>query len=270
MTLPGLRKYAVAALAAVLGGCTWWHGDEITIFDETERNFRVSPNPKFSWVGLEQLRANPSTYKLMEVQFDVLLNRVGERIFVPFYSTFRQEDHIGFSAWAADAPIWMPSERVRSLPTLYVRKDSASVQSLLDAGRFAYVRLKGRVMGDFEQIPFIEIVYVEVLESQAFTEESLADLGAAMESISAKRPAQAIQRLEAALQSNLIGTARALAHFTLGRLYEERGDHENAALHYEATLWDDESNVAAWDGWQRSVEALEKKRALEAGRAPQK
>jgi tetratricopeptide (TPR) repeat protein len=260
MTASGLRTCGAAALAAaVLSSCAYWHGDLERLVDQSERNFWLDADPHFKNVSLNEIAANPTSYKLMEVAFDAILDRNNEQVFLAFYSTVRQEDFIGFSVWPADAPLWSPAGRGRSIPTLYMSKDNRGLQTLLSAQRYAFLHIRGRVMNDFEQLPFISVSYVEELMPQAYTEESLVALKAGMDAAAQKRPAQAIENLDKAVKLPLTPAVRAKARLQLASLYEDRGDLENAAVQYEAVLWDDAENTAAWDGWKRCVAALRQK-----------
>lgn len=263
MTDSGLRKFTALGLLAglaALNACTWWHGDLERLADQSGRNFRVDPDRPYKMVTLSAIQANPSSYKLVDVQFDAIMNRSDEAIFVTFYSTFRQEDFLGFSVWPVESAIWEADQWLKSVPTLYMRKDNAQLQNVIDAGRYALVQIKGRVMTDYEKLPFIDVHYLEIIDPYAYSEETLAALRSGMMASAEKKPAQSIQKLELALQGPLHGRARAMAHLELGRLYEERGDFQNAAMHYESVLWDDPGNVAAWDGWERTAKAAERKR----------
>lgn len=260
MIRSGVRRWGVLALCSALGACTYWHGDLERLADQSGRNFRIAPDKVYKPTTLGAIVAHPASYKLMDVQFDAVLNRLDEQIFVPFYSTFRQEDYLGFSAWPAEMDLWVPENRLRSVPTLYMRKDNEGISNLLTSRRFALVQIRGRVMGDFEQRPFVEVHYVDVLYPVAYTEATLADLGAGFSAVSAGKADEAIARLESALAGYLYGPVRARANLDLGRLYEARGDFARAAARYEDVLWTDPYNDEAWKGWARCQEAAERQR----------
>jgi tetratricopeptide (TPR) repeat protein len=265
MTHSGLRTFATLGLLAglaALNACTYWNGELERLADQSGRNFKIDPDRPYKYVDLRDVQESPSSFKFAYVQFQAIMNKKDAKIFVTLYGTFRQEDYMSFSAWPADAAIWEEDQWVKSVPTLYMRKDNEGLQTLIDAERYALVQIKGRVANDFEQLPFIEVHYIEVVDPFAYSEETLADLRGAMAALSDKKPAQTIERLERALEGPLHGRARAMAHFQLGKLYEERGDFDKAAMHFEAVLWDDPDNVAAWEGWERNVKASERKRSM--------
>jgi len=108
MTDAVLRKSFVAGLLAILGavnGCTYWHGDLERIVDQSERDFRRDLVGPFADVPMKAVLANPTTYKHVNVRFDAILNRVGEKAFVPFWTTFESERFMSFSAWPGDSSI---------------------------------------------------------------------------------------------------------------------------------------------------------------------
>jgi hypothetical protein len=259
-----LRKLPALLLAlSALGACTFWTRDAERLCDQSGRDFTIDPDKNYKHVDLAEVMARPSSFKLADVRFQAIVNRKDESVFLPMYTTFRQEDYISFSAWPVEAKLWESAERLKSLPTLFMRKDNPSLQNLIDTGRFSLVDIRGRVMGDYEQIAWIECFYVDEVTPVLYTEESLVDYKAGMEAYAENRPAQAIAKLESAVKSPLSPRVRVQVRLVLGKLYEARGDFEHAAFHYDAILTEDEKNQAAWDGWDRCAKALEAKRAAE-------
>ncbi|HXG60915.1 MAG TPA: hypothetical protein VNO22_06065 [Planctomycetota bacterium] len=268
MIRSGVRRWGVLALCSALGACTYWHGDLERLADQSGRNFKIAPDKVYKHTTLGAIAAHPSSFKLMDVEFDAVVNRLDEQIFVSFYSTFRPEDYFGFSAWPAEAELWVPEQRLRSVPTLYMNKDNQDMEELLSLRRFALVRLRGRVMGDFEQRPFVEVHYVDVLHPAAYSEATLADVGAGFAAVSDGKSDEAIARLERALEGLLHGPVRGRANLELARLYEARGDYGRAAARYEDVLWTDPYNDEAWEGWTRCTEAAERQRREAAAQQP--
>lgn len=266
-----LRKLPALLLAmSALGACTHWTTDGKRIVDQRDRDFTIDPDKHYKNVDLAEVMAHPSSYKLADVHFQAIINRRNESIYLPMYTTFRQEDYISFSAWPADAHLWESADRLRSLPTIFMRKDNPSLQTLVDSDRFALVDIRARVMGDYEQIAWIEVYYLNEVSPLLYTDQSLVDYKAGMDANAQNRPAQAIAKLEAAVRSPLAPRVRVYARFTLGKLYEGRGDFEHAAYHYDAILMDEENNEAAWDGLERCEKALEAKRSAEGGQPRKK
>jgi hypothetical protein len=266
-----LRKLPALLLAlSALSACTFWTRDCERLCDQSGRDFTIDPDKNYKHVDLAEVMARPSSYKLADVRFQAIINRRNESVFLPLYTTFRQEDYISFSAWPAEARLWESSERLKSLPTLFMRKDNPSLQNLIDSGRFALVDVRARVMGDYEQVAWIEVYYVDEIIPVLYTEQSLMDYKDGMEAAATNRPAVAISKLEAAVKAPLAPRIRVQVRLTLGKLYEARGDFEHAAFHYDAILTEDEKNQAAWDGWERCEKALEGKRAAESNQPNQK
>ena len=266
-----LRRFTALVLALVaLGACTRWTRDGERIIDQTGRDFTIDPDRRYKHIDLSEIMANPSSYKLLDVRFRAVINKYPESIYTPLYTTFRQEDYSSFSAWPAETRLWEPQERLRSVPTLFMRKDNPNFQNLIDSRRYALVDIRARVMGDYEQLPWLEVFYVDEVIPLLFTDDSLADYNAGTEAYSKNVPAQAIAKLESAVKAPLSPKVRVEVRMILGKLYEARGDFARAAVHYDAILIDDEDNNAAWDGWERCEKALEAKRAAEGVPKPRR
>lgn len=262
MTDAVLRKFVVAGLLAAvttLSSCTYWHGDLERIVDQSERDFRRDLVGPFNEVDVKNVLANPTAFKYLHIRFNAVLNRIGEKGFIPFLTTFDPENFMAFSVWAGDAKLWEPDARARSYPLLFIRKDSASVPDLLGAGRFSLVRISATVMSDYEMKPWLNVNRVEVIESQVYTEDALADLAMAKEAVAAKKPAVAIRHYEDALKGIWTTALRLDIHLTLARLYEGRGDLENALVHFKGALTNDQDNEEALAGVERTQKALEAK-----------
>jgi tetratricopeptide (TPR) repeat protein len=265
MTGSVLRKASALGLLAALTGCTYWTNDLNRIVDQSERDFTFTPEGRFNHVDLADVAANPGSYLLSKVQFDLVFNRRNEQIFIPFWTTIKQEDYMAFSAWPAGARLWEQGDR-RSIPTLYMHKrGNPYLQTLLDTERYSLVHVKGIVMWEFDERPFIEIYDYEVVSPAVYSDQSLSDLYAGLAATSQKRPAVAIQKLEASLGGVWTRSGRLLIHLQLGALYSERGDWEAAATHYEAALLNDPANAEAEAGLNRARKELERKAAIESG-----
>ncbi len=267
MTVSVLRTFAALGLAAALGACTHWPTDLDRIVDQSGRDFTFDPSSNYKHVDLGDVAANPSSYVLMPVQFDLVFNRHNEKIFVPFWTTIKEEDYTAFSGWPASYRLWDGSER-KSVPTLYMHKRyNPNLQMLLDTERYSLVRIKGYVMWEFDDRPFIEVRQYEMLSSAVYDDQSLSDMYSGLEAVSQKRPAVAIEKLEASLRGVWTRSGRLLVHLRLGALYSERGDWEAAATHYEAALLNDPASVEGQAGLARARKELERKAAIESGGA---
>jgi len=262
MTDAVLRKFVVGGLLAgltALNACTYWNGELERIGDESERDFRRDLVGPFADVPLRKIIENPTPYKYTNVRFDAVLNRVGEKGFIPFLTTFDPENHTAFSVWAADAKLWEGDARSHSYPLLFLRKENPSIVDLFTAGRYSLVRISATVMSDYQIMPWFEVNRVEVLEAQVYTDDALAELSLAKEAVAAKKPAVAIRHYENALAGLWTTALRLEIHLTLARLYEGRGDMESALNHYKGALTNDPDNAEALKGVERSQKALEGK-----------
>ncbi len=267
MTDAVLRKFVVAGLLAgvtALSSCTYWNGELERICDESERDFRRDLVGPFSNVDLKDIIANPTAYKYEHVRFDVILNRQGEKTFIPFLTIFDPENYTSFSAWPADAKLWDADERGRSFPFFFLQRQNPSVYDLNAAGRFSLVRISATVMGDYELKPWFAVNRVEIIEPTVYTDDALVDLSLAKEAVAAKKPAVAIRHYENALAGIWTASLRLDIHLTLARLYEARGDIEKALDHYRGALTNDQDNVEALKGVDRTQKALEAKNAAPA------
>jgi len=264
MTDGVLRKSAMASLLVLVGAlnaCTYWHGDLERIVDQSERDFRRDLEGPFLTVDMKTVLANPTAYKHCDVRFDAILNRVGEKGFVPFWTTFTAERYIAFSAWPGDAKLWQSDDRARSHPLFFVTKNGPNTADLVTAGRFSLVRISGKVMGDYELKAWIEVNRVEIIEPHVYTDEALADLALAKQAVADKKPAVAIRHFENALTGIWTTELRLDIHLTLARLYEGRGDLESALNHYHGALTNDPDNDEALKGIDRIKAALAGKEA---------
>lgn len=264
MTDGVLRKCLAVALFAMVGAlnaCTYWHGDLERITDESERDFRRDLGGPFNPVSMKTVLANASAYKFVNVRFDAILNRVGEKGFIPLWTTFNTERFISFSAWPADAKLWQSDDRARSHPLFFVDKSGANIEELVGAGRFSLVRISGTVMGDYELQAWIEVNRVEVIESSVYTDDALADLALAKQAMADKKPAVAIRHFENSLGGIWTTPLRLEIHLTLARLYEGRGDLNSALTHYQGALTNSPDNAEAMKGVERTKAALAGKSA---------
>ena len=271
MTHGVLRKSVLAALLGLTGAfnaCTYWHGDLERILDQSERDFRRNLVGPFAEVSMKDVIANPSAYKFLNVRFDAILNRVGEKGFVPFWTTFESEHYLAFSAWSGDSKLWMAEERGRSHPLFFVDKRGPNVQDLVTAGRFSIVRISGTVMGDYEHKGWNEVNLMEVLEQSVFTDDALADMGLAKVAMAEKKPAVAIRHFESALKGIWTTPLRLEIHLTLAKLYEGRGDLQAALEHYRGAELNAPDNEEVLQGIERVKAALEG-RAAAPEAAPQ-
>jgi tetratricopeptide (TPR) repeat protein len=262
MTDAVLRKFVVAGLLAsvtALNACTYWHGDLERIVDESERDFRRDLVGPFAEVPLKRIIANPMAYKYEHVRFDAVLNHVGEKGFVPFLTTFDPENYVAFSVWSGDAKLWESGERAASYPLLFLRKQNPSSFDLFTAPRYSLVRISATVMSDYEMKPWLNVNRVEVMEAGVYTDEALAELSLAKDAVADKKPAVAIRHYENALKGIWTTSLRLDIHLTLARLYEGRGDVEQAIAHYKGALTNDPNNEEALQGIERNQKALEAK-----------
>ena len=259
MTDGVLRKSVVLGLLAILGavnGCTYWHGDLERIADQSERDFRRNLGGPFVDVPMKDVVANASAYKHVNVRFDAILNRVGEKGFVPFWTTFESERYLSFSAWPGDAKLWIPEERGRAHQLFFVDKKGANIFDLVQAPRFSVVRISGTVMGDFELKAWIEVNRIEVIEAAVYTDDALIEMGLGKVAAQEKKPAVAIRHFENSLNGIWTVPLRLEIHLTLARLYEGRGDLQAALTHYYGALENDEANQEAEAGIDRVKAAM--------------
>jgi len=266
--MTGIRMSAAAVLLSGLTACVYPGNDLERIADQSERRWGPGIGREFKEVSLKELSANAASYKYMDVKFHAIFNRRNEAIFVPFLTTFRQDDFMAFSCWDANAKLWEEADRMSFVPTLYIRKDYVDAAAITGASRYALVEIRGNVLGEFDDRPFVLVQWVTVLEPSLYTDESLASLGSGLAALSQKRPAVAIDKLEKALAGVWARDARLRIHLELGKLYGERGDWEKAILHFEGALANDAESAEAKSGLEKAREELARKQAVESGAPP--
>lgn len=260
--MTGLKKSAAVILLSSLSACTYWPDDFERIADQSERRFGPGIGRQFKPVSLREIAANATSFKHQDVKFVAIFHRRNEQIYVPLLTTFNSEKYTSFSAWPADAKLWDESERLTSVPTIYLPKDHADLTVLANAQRYALFLVRGQVVGDFDDKPFIEVFWLEELEPSVYTESALASLSAGYNAIEQKRPAVAIDQLEKALAGVWTRDARLDIHLKLAALYAERGDWDNAVLHYEGALANDPENATAKAGVEKAREEIARKAAI--------
>lgn len=260
--MTGLKKSAAVILLSSLSACTYWPDDFERIADQSERRFGPGIGRTFKPVSLRELAANATSYKHQDVKFTAIFHRRNEQIFVPLLTTFNSEKFTSFSMWPSDAKLWEESDRLLSVPTLYIPKDHKDLTILANADRYALFLIRGQVVGDFDDKPFIEVFWIEEVEQAVYTDEALASLSAGYTAIDQKRPAVAIDQLEKSLSGVWTRDARLDIHLKLAGLYAERGDWENAVLHYEGALANDADNAKAKAGLEKAREEIARRAAI--------
>ena len=74
--MASLRKFSAVLLGLMaLNACTFWTRDFERIVDQSGRDFTIDPDKHYKQVDLSDLAAHPSSYKLMDVRFQAILNR---------------------------------------------------------------------------------------------------------------------------------------------------------------------------------------------------
>ncbi len=271
MTHRGLRKAAtlgLLAMLAALGACTHISHDLVNLVDQSGRDFEKEPDRVYRDVDFAALLANPSSYKLMDVRFEAIFNRSDENVFVSMYSTFRSEDYAAFSLWPKGGRLWKIEDRKQSVPTFYMNKGNSSIGKLHSIERYSTVTICGRVMGDFENLPFMEVRYLRVTGGPAYADEALSGMIGGLNDVAERRPSQAIEKLKRAVEGTLPEEAKAMCCLQLAVVFEERGEFDAALNYYHGALQNDRDNVIAKEGAGRVQTALDRKRALEEEKEP--
>lgn len=258
-----LRVGALVGLVAAMSACTYWSDDFENIVDQSNRDFERDPGKRYMDVDFKDILAHPGAYKSVDVRFSAIYNRKGEETFVAMYGPVRPEDYVAFSLWPVGGRLWTLEDRLTSVPTFYLRKDNPDVPTLAALERYSIVIVRGRIITDFQKLPFLEVHYIEVDQGPVYTDDAIAGMVAGMQEAAEKRPSNAIVSLEAALMGTLPSVARASIHFQLGALYEERGEFAVGLRHYSAAIDQGGAAAPANDGINRCRSALEKIQALQ-------
>ena len=266
MTKSGLFRLGAVLLLLSLVACTHWTNDLDRIVDQSGRDFSRLPDANWVEVDLQNLMDHPTSYKLMFVRFYAILNQRHENIYVPGYLIEKEENTHNYSVWPTTARLWNEVDYVNSLPTIYINRGHPDMQKLLDSPRYSLVLIRGHVGNDFEQLPYIQTFYYDVIVPSLYDEASLASVTRGIGA--ADQPSEAINHLESALQGSLGAPGRLVTHLKLARHYEDRGDFQNALAHFEGALKYDPANKGAQEGVDRCLEQLERIAAIEAGVDP--
>ncbi|HEX7899140.1 MAG TPA: tetratricopeptide repeat protein [Planctomycetota bacterium] len=253
-------------LLSALSACTYFPNDFERIVDQSERRYGPGIGREYKEVSLREVAAHATSYKHVDIKFTALFNRRNEQIFVPLLTTFAPESWAAFSVWPADAKLWEEQDRILNVPTLYIRKDQPDMTIVTSASRYALFEVRGHVMGDFDDRPFIQVYWIQEVEPAVYTDEGLAALNTGLAALQQKRPAVAIDKLEKALAGVWTRDARLRIHLDLATLYGERGDWDAAVLHYEGALANDPENATAKAGLEKAKVELARKQAVEAGK----
>ncbi len=230
------------------------------------RDYAIDPTVEYREVLLRDIVAHPSSFKMMDVDFEALFHRHDETIWNHFYTPFVNEDYKSFSVWTPDARIWETDGWLSSVPTLYMRKQLKYITELLEATPYSRVRIRGSIKTDYENRPWIDVHRVSVGERDVFTEESLRLMISGLTDASERRPAPARDKLERALPGRLSVEARYVTHMKLGQLYEDLNDFVRAMSHFQKALDTRSDDPAAKEGYARNFKFEERRRQIEAQR----
>ena len=242
------RLVLVAALAAAgLSAACGAVGQRPQGYEK--RDYVVDPSLRFRPVPLMDIVRNPQ--EGAPVEFDAMLNKRDESVWQAYYTPFRPGEFKSFSVWPADASVWDPRGRGRSIPTLYMAGDSPEIAELYEITKYTPVRIRGVVRSTFDSRPWIQVHYVEAMDSPWFSDESLGNLIRGLDA-ARTNAGKAVALLEDALDGPLSPAAEAAAYKALGWIHLGRKQHLEAEKCYHAALDAMPGDRTAVDGLSRA------------------
>jgi hypothetical protein len=241
------RIMLLAFVAAVVSGGCGIAGDRPVGYEK--RDYVVDPGLRFRPTPLHEIVRNPQMGA--QVEFEAMLNRRDESVWQAYYTPFRPGDYKSFSVWPADAAVWDPRGRGRSIATLYLAAGSPEIADLYEIEQYSPIRIRGVVKSNFDSRPWIEVHYVDVMDSPWFTEESLGHLIRGLDGARANTK-HAESLLEDALDGPLSPSAEAAAWKALGWMSLVRKKHSDAEKYYARALDAAPGDRQAADGLMRA------------------
>lgn len=134
-----LRIFALLAAGLLSRGPTWAAEVDTRTYKETT---------------LDALKASPSTFKDVDVQFVCRFNRI-ENLYGSFYTPFTPENYLALSVWSPTDRPWIREERARVFPFIYMRKSSPELARVVQAERYSWLEIRGTILNDFHGTPWI-------------------------------------------------------------------------------------------------------------------
>ncbi|MCI0343331.1 MAG: hypothetical protein L0216_19665 [Planctomycetales bacterium] len=149
------------------------HGIFKLIYSPEARREIADPIP------LRRVLNNPSNYLNVYVRVWCRFHRE-ESLETPEYTPFNREKYMNFSAWDADARLWVEEERMNDLPFLFAPKDDRLVYEVARLQKYDTILVYGLVRTVFLGKPWIEVIRVtrsgkSTLNDAVLTHISVAD-----------------------------------------------------------------------------------------------
>lgn len=229
-----LRRVWVVAL--LVAGCGHMHDIDHPL---KARDYTVDPSIQYTKVRLSDIASSPS--QGMYVTFMAIFDLRDEKIWQPFFTAIGPDEYVSFSVWPPESRIWEMEGRQSSIPTLFMQKQSPSFSELGLVHRYDMVEIRGVVQSTWGERPWVVVHRIlKRGEGPAYDDDSIRRLIYGLDDVE-RAPASAIKNLDIAVHGRLAPAARALAHRTLGRLYEKRTELNpefwtKALEHYQAAL----------------------------------
>ena len=214
-----------------------------------KRDYHSDPSLKFRPAPLSEIVRNPQ--RGLEVEFTAMLNRRDESVWQAYYTPFKPGEFKSFSVWPADAAVWDVRGRGRSIPTLYMAGDSPEIAELYAMDRYTPIRIRGVVASNFDSRPWIQVHYVEAIDSPWFTDESLGVLIRGLDAAKANG-AHAMSLLESSLSGPLSPAGEAAAYKAQGWIHLSKKNYREAETAYARALDASPGDRQAADGLERA------------------
>ncbi|MHC4605808.1 MAG: hypothetical protein ACYTAF_02600 [Planctomycetota bacterium] len=284
------RAFAVAVAFSVvlaLAACSGGYGTFEESYNEIvhdgietlnlhldQRDFNMIPLTVFQETSLSRMIANPQSFLRMNVEFTAMMKQHDEDLWEAYYTSMSQERFYNFSVWPIGAKLWTENGFASSLDTLYVHKENPFFDDILEVQPFEIFLIRGRVISDFKDRPWIECLYIYRLDSPVYSGPALEELVRGAKEQEDECNAAAISSLESAATGTMPDEAMFDTHYRIGVLYAARGaasrdvkDYEAAIANFSTALGYDGSHVGAQKALKQAEMDLERQQQIDKRKA---
>lgn len=228
-----MKKLILGIVMILTVGCSDIQKYSIGDREFERRDFTTSPEKKYNQVSLKAIVDKSTSYNLMDVSFMCIFDKRDENVWVPAYTLFTPETHMSFSVWPENARLWLLSERKRSVPTLYIAKDSPNFKKLFKFNQYSMMEVRGTVSSVFSDIAFIGVDDVVEHSGPSYTADAIKLLVDGFDLLQKGNDDQALAKLTKALETTTAKVAVIDASFAIGSILERKKDYANALLNFE-------------------------------------
>ncbi len=148
-------------------------------------------------LDINELLSEPKTYMKGTVEFECRFATVG-KLFRKNNTEFNAEEHINIAVWQPEARLWSRQDRLNVMPSLYINKENSQLcQVVSNLPRYRRIAVRGRVISNYANLPWIEVTAIRVLEDDRMNDQLLQQVAKIHELLKDKK---------VSLASNLFST----------------------------------------------------------------